>query len=414
MALAAAALAAGSDFAAAPGQTQSAPVKGIVAETDAITIPQLINYQGRLTDTAGRAVPDGQYAVTFKLYDTESGGGPFWTESQNVRTKSGLFVALLGSVTPISYIPDYGDCWVELQVPPDPAMSPRLRLASVPYAYYAGTAQTADSARPRGTSGGDLTGSYPSPLIGTGKVNSAKIQDGSIHGVDFFTPCSIVHRTAGNPYAALMISAYNTSNGIRIDTADNNGIVVTQTGGTGVVVLDVANTGVYAYRCGTYGVRGSGVIYGGYFQAESARGIALYARSYQGVAADTAIRAAGKGLASGGWSTGFDDGSEGPSVVSPERLIVASGSARLNSGSADISLPEMMTRYARPDVPIRLSVTATEDAPGLLVAERRESGFSVRLRRIAGLDGNDNAAFDWIAVAVLKEPSQDPVPESGE
>ena len=85
------------------GEATAAPVtKNVVSSKDAITIPQMMSYQGRLTDASGEPVADALYAVCFRLYAEPTGGTPFWEEEQQVRTKSGLFSALLGSMAPIT------------------------------------------------------------------------------------------------------------------------------------------------------------------------------------------------------------------------------------------------------------------------------------------------------------------------
>jgi hypothetical protein len=318
---------------------------------------------------------------------------------------------LLGSVTPV-FFPDDGHSYLSMQVDGSNEMTPRIRIVSAAYALSAGRADSAYRA-------GSAPAQRPiSPGVGNAEiaanaVTTDKVQDGSLRGADFDVPCSL-YCQAGNPYAALMIRAVNTGNGIRIDTADNVGIIVSGTRHDGIIVASTHGTGVYSYHSFYYGVRGSGRLAGGYFQAESAQGEAVVARSYNNSSTDTAIRAYGKGIATGGWSTGFDDG-EAPGVVSDGRMMLACGSARLSGGHAEVSLPDLFVSHVRPDVPVRLGVTPTEDAPGLLVAERSGSDrFAVRLRRIAGLDGRDDASFDWMAVGVLEEPSSEPVPEPEE
>ncbi len=64
-------------------------------------IPPTISYQGVLTDAGGNIVPDGNYTLTFKLYETPTGGTPFWQEQQNVAVANGIFNVILGSVTPL-------------------------------------------------------------------------------------------------------------------------------------------------------------------------------------------------------------------------------------------------------------------------------------------------------------------------
>ena len=93
--------------------TPVAPVSNnVVSSTDAITIPQMMSYQGRLTDASGVPVEDKLYAVRFRLYAEPTGGMPFWEEEQQVRTQDGLFSVLLGSVAPISDVPATGAAYL--------------------------------------------------------------------------------------------------------------------------------------------------------------------------------------------------------------------------------------------------------------------------------------------------------------
>ena len=92
------------DDAAVAPQTVTQGSKSQISsgETDAVTIPRMLSYQGKLTDSLGNPVMDTLYAVRFRLYAEPTGGTPFWEEEQQVRTKSGLFSALLGSMAPIT------------------------------------------------------------------------------------------------------------------------------------------------------------------------------------------------------------------------------------------------------------------------------------------------------------------------
>ena len=59
---------------------------------------QQINYQAKLTTTAGSTVPDDARSTVFSLYTASSGGTAIWTETQSVTTTDGLFSVMLGAV----------------------------------------------------------------------------------------------------------------------------------------------------------------------------------------------------------------------------------------------------------------------------------------------------------------------------
>jgi len=143
-------------------------------ETDAITIPHMLNYQGRLTDNAGNAVPDSDYSVTFRMYDVPTGGTELWAETQTVATKNGLFSVLLGSVTPVGAVPDAGMLYLGMEVGGS-ELTPRMQIVSAAYAYKADMAQVAEVARPVGPAAGDLAGAYPDPSIAQKGASSGQV-----------------------------------------------------------------------------------------------------------------------------------------------------------------------------------------------------------------------------------------------
>lgn len=105
----------------------------------AASVPQLINFQGRLTDAAGQTVPDNSYTVTFRLFDNLTGGSLLWEENQNVTTANGLFTVLLGASTPIPDAAfDVDSCYLEVQPLGSDPIVPRARITSVAYARNAG------------------------------------------------------------------------------------------------------------------------------------------------------------------------------------------------------------------------------------------------------------------------------------
>ncbi|MCH9032249.1 MAG: hypothetical protein IIB00_08330 [candidate division Zixibacteria bacterium] len=124
----------------------------MVFTTVKAAVPQLINYQGRLTDTPGSPL-SGDYEITFTLYDTPSGGASIWSETHSAVTVSdGLFAVALGSITPFSSASPAGNqIWLGITVGSDPELSPRTQMVSVIFAFMADMADTANYAHQAGS-----------------------------------------------------------------------------------------------------------------------------------------------------------------------------------------------------------------------------------------------------------------------
>ena len=63
--------------------TGFALVKSETKVSAATGINSTINFQGKVVNSNGTNVADGQYTFVFKIYDAPSGGSNPWTETQN-------------------------------------------------------------------------------------------------------------------------------------------------------------------------------------------------------------------------------------------------------------------------------------------------------------------------------------------
>jgi hypothetical protein len=110
----------------------------LVGDSLPAQIPQLINYQGRLTNKDGTPAT-GTYEMQFKIYSDTTSLIPIWGEKQNIVVTNGIFNVLLGSENTFrdTLFASAGERYLGIQVGADAEMKPRFRLTSVPFSYNA-------------------------------------------------------------------------------------------------------------------------------------------------------------------------------------------------------------------------------------------------------------------------------------
>ena len=91
------------------------------------------SHQGRLLDSGGNPVPDGNYAVQYRIYQVATDGTAVYTENQNVAVKDGLFTTSLGLTTAVDPTLFAQPAWLEVRINGQ-TLTPRQPLQGAPYA----------------------------------------------------------------------------------------------------------------------------------------------------------------------------------------------------------------------------------------------------------------------------------------
>lgn len=144
------------------------------------SVPQLINYQGRLTDAAGRPVSDGIYGIKFTIWSSPTGNDAnvtIWSqELPNVAVVGGVFNAILGAGSDLTAAFNERDRFLGLTITrsngsavQDPKeLAPRQQILSSPFALRADVAASV------------IDGSVTSAKIARGAVGTEQIAEGAV------------------------------------------------------------------------------------------------------------------------------------------------------------------------------------------------------------------------------------------
>ena len=113
--------------------------------TSSVTVPRLVNFSGKATDSHGKAI-SGVAGATFAIYKDQYEGSPLWVETQNIQGDAkGNYVIQLGATKPEGLPLDLftsGEArWLGVTINGD-TEQPRVLLLSVPYALKAADAET--------------------------------------------------------------------------------------------------------------------------------------------------------------------------------------------------------------------------------------------------------------------------------
>ena len=120
-------------------------IAGSPRRVEAQAVPERVSLTARLVDN-GQPV-SGTHDFVFELWDADSGGSARWSETRTGQTVTdGLVYIALGATTPLDdSVFDGSSLFLAITVD-GTALSPRLPIASVPYAIRAGVAASADNA----------------------------------------------------------------------------------------------------------------------------------------------------------------------------------------------------------------------------------------------------------------------------
>jgi hypothetical protein len=149
--------------------------------------PTVINYQGIARNASGNVLTNQNIGLRLSIHDGTSSGSILYQETRSFKTdRFGMFVVQIGSSGATNVLNSIngidwsagGDKFLQVELSPNNNNTfidmGAGQLLSVPYAFLA------KGAAPIGAASGDLSGTYPNPIIANNVINTSKILDSAV------------------------------------------------------------------------------------------------------------------------------------------------------------------------------------------------------------------------------------------
>lgn len=228
-------------------------------------IPQMITFQGKVTDTGGSPVSDGTYNMQFEIYDAVSGCTSLWNSgSVSVQVTDGIFSVLLGGSPQPALSLDFSqDYWMEVTVESD-GQTPRQQLGSVGYAYMASGLVPGTEVSGSVTTGTEAAFKAVNTATSPGFVDGGVFESYGPQGRGVY---GIAYSTVGTNYGVVGRSGSTAGRGVYGNAWSTTGTTYGVRGST----YSPDGCGVYGH-----GSADSGNSYGVYGKTDSPSGFAGY------------------------------------------------------------------------------------------------------------------------------------------
>jgi hypothetical protein len=113
-----------------------------VSQIDSAHVPDVVSYQGRLTDTEGKPI-DTTVSLTFRIFDKSTGGNLLWNETHSaVVVTEGVFTVELGPLDSVVFAEAIR--YLEITIGADQVILPRIQFSSAPFSIRSEVAAEAD------------------------------------------------------------------------------------------------------------------------------------------------------------------------------------------------------------------------------------------------------------------------------